>query len=341
MPHPEDVLSLISGAIADGGKAAREAIAAAARGGDELEQIFWCYAALATFRKEGLDLIVDIALCSHKVKHKSAALSLFTTLAVFGRISESFPPFTPSSLIALVNARIQSEELNGTARHALRLLVLSLPTADLLISLSQSMMHLHSDLAEELVSALGTKWLRFGPPLLDIYDQMLNGKQGDEPAFQAFLSDYPQLLDPMAIQVWSQPDFHGALEPDFVIRRADDSYLVVEIECPAKILMTGNGLVSQLASHAEAQALEYAEFLSARIAEARMHFPNYRNADCLAVIGLERSLSTEQADALDRANSRKLNSRIIGFDWLLSRARTVVSNIGEGKIEVIKRHRVI
>ncbi len=145
----------------------------------------------------------------------------------------------------------------------------------------------------------------------------------------------------MTVEVWSQPDFHGALEPDFVIRRAGDSYLVVEIERPAKMLMTGNGRVSQLASHAEAQALEYAEFLSARIAEAETYFPNYRNADCLTVVGLERGLSKEQAVALSRANSRKLNSRIVGFDWLLNRARTVVSNIGGGKIEVIRRRRII
>ncbi len=155
MSYPEDVLSLISGAVADGGKAAREAIAAEARGGDELEQLFWCYAALATFRQEGIDLIVDTALHGYKVRHKSAALTVLTTLAVFGRFRDSVLPFTPSSLIASLNERIPSEGLKGGARHALHMLVLSLPIDDLLIPVSQSVMHLQlsdANLVEELIS---------------------------------------------------------------------------------------------------------------------------------------------------------------------------------------------
>ena len=83
---------------------------------------------------------------------------------------------------------------------------------------------------------------------------------------------------------------HGALQPDFIIRRADDSYLVVEIECPGKLLLTKSGQLSQEAVHAEKQALDYESFLSERIAEARAHFPNYRRADCLAVVGLALQL---------------------------------------------------
>nr|WP_249794049.1 Shedu anti-phage system protein SduA domain-containing protein [Bradyrhizobium sp. BRP56] len=170
---------------------------------------------------------------------------------------------------------------------------------------------------------------------------MLTARANDEPAFQEFFCTYPQLLDPLAVQVWSQPDFHGAAEPDFVIRRADDSYLVVEIECPGKMLLTKGGQFSHETVHAEKQTLDYESFLSERVVEARMHFPNYRRADCLAVIGLETALTTEQRQNLDRANGRRQNLRVVGFDWLLDRARTMISNIGEGEIEVIKRHRVV
>jgi len=72
-----------------------------------------------------------------------------------------------------------------------------------------------------------------------------------------------------------------------------------------------------------------------------VHFPNYHRADCLAVIGLERVLTTEQRLNLDRANSRRHNLKVVGFDWLLERARIVVSNVGEGEIGVTKKHRVI
>jgi len=39
----------------------------------------------------------------------------------------------------------------------------------------------------------------------------------------------------MAVQIWPQPNVLGSKFPDFVVRRADDSYIVVEIETPAKI----------------------------------------------------------------------------------------------------------
>lgn len=98
----------------------------------------------------------------------------------------------------------------------------------------------------------------------------------------------------MAVQVWSQPDFHGAAEPDFVVRRADDTYLIVEIECPAKLLMTKSGQISAQTAYDEKQVLDYEAFLSDRIAEARTHFPRYARADCLVLIGLESQLADKQ-----------------------------------------------
>jgi Shedu protein SduA, C-terminal len=203
-------------------------------------------------------------------------------------------------------------------------LILSLQTDDLLIPLSQSFMHLSlgaEDLAKELVLSIGVKWLRFGQPALDRYERMLTENANDEPAFQGFFCEFPKFLDLMAIQVWSQPDFHCALEADFVVRWADDSYLVVEIECPGKPLLTKAGQFSQAATHAEKQVLDYESFLSERIAEARTHFPNYQRADCLAVVGLERSLREQQRQDLDPADARRQNLNVVGFDWLLQRAR--------------------
>jgi hypothetical protein len=338
---------LLQDAILDGGLTARNRVEAEARAADDLEITFPTYAALATWRREGLDLIVRVAIEGRTVKSKSAALTLFTVLANSGQLSMDLLMMDPT-LVALANKKLDATKMKLEARHALRLLIMSLPTDDLLIPLSQSFMHLQlqpqappSELIQQLVGAISARWLRFGPPALDRYAWMLTENANDEPAFQAFFCEFPQLLDPMAVQVWSQPDFHGAAEPDFVIRRADDSYLVVEIECPGKMLLTKSGQFSHDSTHAEKQVLDYESFLSERISEAREHFPNYRRADCLAVIGLETALTPEQRHNLDRANGRRQNLKVVGFDWLLDRARTVVSNIGEGDIEVVDRHRVI
>jgi hypothetical protein len=338
------IYKLLRSAVSEGGTTSRSRVEAEARASDELEITFPTYAALATWGRDGLELIVRIAIDGRTVKSKSAALTLFTMLATSGQLSVGRCWMIDPAFAAFVNGRVDAETMKPAARQALRVLIMSLPTDDLLIPLSQSFLHLQMqslELAEELVASLGAKWFRFGPPMLDRYERMLMENENDEPSFQEFFCTFPQLLDPMAVQVWSQPDFHGAAEPDFVIRRADDSYLVVEIECPGKLLLTKGGQLSREAVHAEKQVLDYESFLSERISEARVHFPSYRRADCLAVVGLEGKLTTEQRQNLDRANGRRQNLKVVGFDWLLGRARTVVRNVGEGGIEVIKRHRLI
>lgn len=315
-----------------------------ARDADDLFVTFPAYAALMAWGAEGMGLIVDIALTHSKVKSKSAALTLFSLAALDGTIS---PPRSmtifPPSIQKAVNAKADPGVLRSNASHALRMLILSLPTDDLMIPLSQSIIHLmdRQDVVETLVTALGVKWLRFGPPALDHYRQLIAESPDDEAAFQAFFCRYPQLLDPMAVKVWSQPDFHGALEPDFVVRRADDSYLVIEIECPGKLLMTKGAQLSGEATHAEKQAVEYESFLSERVQEARTHFPKYRRADCLVIIGTEAGLDQAQSDALERANQRRQNVRIAGFDWLEARARRLIENVSHGTVDVVTRHRVI
>jgi hypothetical protein len=71
---------------------------------------------------------------------------------------------------------------------------------------------------------------------------------------------------------------------------------------------------------AEAKALEYAEFLSARIAEAGMRCSNYRYVDYLTVVGLAKNLVEESGPA---PWASPINSRIVGFYWLLNRTTTL------------------
>lgn len=339
-----DFYEALMEAIKDGGAGARQWVENEAKNGDGLEVIFPCYAALATW-KSGLGSIVNLALRGSTAKSKSAALTTLTFLASSGQVSTHAFFLHSEELVECINKRLDSPALKPEAKQVLRTLVLSIPIDDLLIPISQTWFHLqiHPDpvAPRELIGALGARWFHISPTVLDRYERMFAECANDEPAFQTFFCTYPQLLDPMAVQVWSQPDFHGAAEPDFVIRRADNSYLVVEIECPSKPLMTKNGQLTHEAVRAEKQALDYESFLSKRFTEAQRHFPEYRRADCLAIIGLEHGLTADQRKNLDRGNSRRQNMKIAGFDWLLHRARAVVTNVGEPNVEVIRRYRVL
>jgi hypothetical protein len=80
----------------------------------------------------------------------------------------------------------------------------------------------------------------------------------------------------MAVQVWPQPNLFGFRFPDFVVRRADDSYLVVEIEKPSKALVTAGGQLSADVTHAEQQTTDYRSYLMQHFADMRLHFPAHR-----------------------------------------------------------------
>ena len=159
----------------------------------------------------------------------------------------------------------------------------------------------------------------------------MTDRSDDEPAFHTFLEKHPQLVDPMVLDVWSKPDLHGAAEPDFVLRRIDGSYLVVEIETPGKALTTADNQLSAHTTHAIAQTFRCRAFLMERFGQAAATFPQFQSPDCLVVVGLEQGLLKGQKRILRLENEMRAGLRIVGFDWLLTRAQTVARNVVEGR----------
>jgi hypothetical protein len=301
-------------------------------------------AAMLCWKEAGCEAIVRTATSNPTSKNVSSAYKLLAMVAAGGSIDPRLHFIQSDDLTASINAVIGDGRLRQPAREYLMELLQALNTDDLLIPLGvafSSMGLISEQGASELIRAISSRWLRVGPSVVKAYKEIIQGNADDEPAFQQFFCEHPQLLDPMALQVWSQPDFHGALEPDFVVRRADNSYLIVEIETPAKLLMTQAGQLSSEATHAEKQATDYRAFLDERIAEARQHFPYYQGAECLVVIGLETMLGSHQTKALGNANAGRHKVRIAGFDWLEKRAAAIIQNISAGEINVVKGYRVV
>jgi hypothetical protein len=162
--------------------------------------------------------------------------------------------------------------------------------------------------------------------LLRRYESLIASHADDERAFQAFFTEHPQVLDPLAAEIWTQPSLHGAQKPDFVIRRFDNSYVAVEIETPAKQLVTLDNQMSAYVTHAVAQVTEYRRFLE-RLPTAQTHFPNLDQVTCLAVVGLESGLASAQQQALRNYNREHYGLQLVGFDWLARRGRTMRENM--------------
>lgn len=188
--------------------------------------------------------------------------------------------------------------------------------------------------AKQLVTAVSRRWMAMSTPVLDEFDELIKTSPFNEPAFQAFLSSHPQLLDPIAHEVWPQPNLFGFREPDFIVKRADGTYMVVEIECPGKTLITAGGQISASVTHAEQQATDYRRNLIRKYPDIRLHMPDFQEPDCLVVIGLERDPNSDQLQVLHDANQSRNHLRIVGFDWLLERGRTIAANVVQHGVEV-------
>ena len=131
----------------------------------------------------------------------------------------------------------------------------------------------------------------------------------------------------MAKTVWPQPNLLGVKEPDFIIQRADNTYLVVEIETSEKRLITSGGHLSSDASHAVAQVLDYIDYVVQHLSESQKYFPHIRNPEGLVVVGLEQGLSLEQQRRLVLENHARPGVRIVGFDWIADRAEAIAHNV--------------
>ena len=224
------------------------------------------------------------------------------------------------------------------ARRSLLELALSMESDEELIDLAGKgfgpVGMLEPAIAREMFAAVSMRWLTVSVPVVARYRGLLADHPDDEPTFQRFFSEHPEMLDPMVVDVWPLPDLHGARKPDFVVRRSDGSYLVVEIETPAKPIVTRSDQLGAQASHAVAQVSEYKRFLE-RLPNGQVHFPAMDEVTCLVVIGLEGELGPSQMQALRNDNRQRHALKIVGFDWLASRAETMRDNMVRS---TVRRH---
>ena len=293
----------------------------------------WC---LVAWQERGLEAIVEMSLRTHTLKNYSIAFQILGTLSSQQRFSNLWPT---ASLRRLIESRVTSwEETFDAARTQLNVLALSIPSDDdAALYTADSMQSLYltaPDAVKSLFLAVCARWLSVGPSTLSEYENLLINRPADESAFHRFFEGHIQLLDPMALDAWSKPRLHGAAEPDFVIRRIDGTYLVVEIETPSKTLVTNDGQLNAQTTRAITQALHYREFLVCRSTEASTTFPQFQTPDCLVVIGLEQRLNAKQRRTLSLENRIRAGLHIVGFDWLAERARTLARNLVEGRIDV-------
>jgi len=293
---------------------------------------------LLAWGEQGLECMMESVRRTPTIKNVSLAMQILASVAAGEKVIRIQWIFSPEMHERVFASVPDWGAVARAARRHLSALVLSFPgDDDAAIAASSAITFLsvsRSDAAKSLLVALATRWLAISTPTLTAYADLIRTSPDDEPLFQSFFEKHPQLLDPMAFQVWTKPDLHGFKEPDFVIRRTDNSYVVVEIETPGKTLMTAASQISAQVTQAVAQSTSYRSFLRERFAEAATVFPSFQDPECLVVIGLEEKLTGGQRAALLHENQHRAALKIVGFDWIASRAAAIAQNIIESRVDV-------
>ena len=338
--HPSELPPLLSDCVRSqdtDGMLAVQLLARDMYGGETLNLLLKSPAAhcLLAWRHDGLQALVENAMDEPTLTNFTLAFKLLASTANGCEpISVGMQQSNPALREAVSRSAGDWEYLALPARRHLNKLMLSIEddqyAALYTATAMQGLAVLDPGATGTLSHALALRSTAVGPKILTAYNAILNSARDDEAIFQRFFAKHPLLLDPRAFQVWAKPDFHGRLEPDFVIRRYDNSYVIVEIETPAKLLVTQRGHLSANTTHAINQVLEYQEYLRTHLAEAIKVFPQFTSSTGLVVIGHESSLNAKQNRTLRMENQGRPHMRIVGFDSLADTARAVTDNVIHG-----------
>lgn len=160
------------------------------------------------------------------------------------------------------------------------------------------------------------------------FDKLLNSEHPKEERIHRFLAANPTLLDPLAQQVWSKHELGDDFITDFVVRRMNNEYVLIEIERPGYALFNKAGALSSKANLAIAQVRDFQRWITENIAYAQRKLPGIVRPEGCVIIGRRTRLSPENALRLDEENFiRRGQARILTFDDLVSQARTVRKNL--------------
>jgi len=178
----------------------------------------------------------------------------------------------------------------------------------------------------EIFEVLTEGRIKISKRLLSEFESMMNECNPEE-SYQLFLKANPVFLDPLASIVISKQRLGIECVTDFVIRRLDSRYVLVEIEKPHdKIFTTANDFTAPF-SHAFGQVLDFQQWVEAHAEYARNLMPGISSPRGLLIIGRSSDLTEDQKQKLERFNANSMRVDVRTFDQVAFEARRLYENI--------------
>ncbi|MET7876564.1 Shedu anti-phage system protein SduA domain-containing protein [Micromonospora profundi] len=183
-----------------------------------------------------------------------------------------------------------------------------------------------NEFTERLIRIFSAGSISVSTALIDKFEALI-AKDLREEEYQRYLNAHPIILDPLAAEIVPKHRLGSDYITDFVIRRHDGRYLVVEIEKPQDRIFTAAGDFTAPFSHALGQVLDFQGWVAEQNSYARSKLPHIENPRGLLVMGRRSDLTEHQERKLRRwcANSNSID--VVTFDDLVSSGRQLLASL--------------
>jgi len=183
------------------------------------------------------------------------------------------------------------------------------------------------DFAQEVIEKQEEELIKEKPEHKDEYRQKIKELEGiidaneEEPIFQSFFENNPNLLIAEKIKVEPKPNFGGELKPDFMIEASNSCHWIIEIEKPAKVIFRKDDQPTAEFTQAEKQIRDYLKWARDNLAFLKKRgWTNLsvENMRGLLIIGRKSNLTGPQIRELQAINHDRSNYEVKTFDDILN-----------------------
>ncbi len=162
----------------------------------------------------------------------------------------------------------------------------------------------------------------------------LNSYARNENRLQEILTTYPILFGTEYIEVLDKHSFGSEYEADYVLKRYNGLYDVVEIEASTLNVYTKQGNPASALVHAEQQIMDWLEWIEHNNPYAREKIQGFYSPKGYVVIGRSNTLTLETKEKLRRRNLVFRDKiEVITYDDLLENAKSLLTLLTGSKLE--------
>ncbi|MFO7606523.1 MAG: DUF4263 domain-containing protein [Desulfurivibrionaceae bacterium] len=162
------------------------------------------------------------------------------------------------------------------------------------------------------------------------FEELIERGPDHEEEIQKYLTQHPVLLDPFVNELYTKQELGSDFITDYVVKRINNQYVLVEIENSTDKLFLQNGNISSHLTTAIAQVRDFQAWVSDNLSYAQKKLPGIKHPEGLVVIGRRNELTEIELKRLAEENySRRGHIKIVTYDDLLETAKIVYKNIIE------------